>query len=158
MAVRFVSRIALANRFLNDLAYSTMKAVALFVEGQAKREARGGFKSGTFVTRGWQSIRHEIVRTGVAGQVRAFVGSTEKHFMWWEMGHHNLFTRRYERNRWLTRAMTTGRTLRDQAALAAAQQVASRYGGLAAASGARTLVLGNIRARPHVGPSGRLPR
>lgn len=153
MAVRFVSNAVLLDKFLDELAVKTITAAAIFVTGQAKKNARGGFKGGAFVTRGWQSIRYEVTRTGL-GRASALVGATEKHFMFWEVGHHNLFTRRFERNRWLSRAMMEGRTLRDMAVLAAADQVARKYSALSVTG---TLV--NIRGRTRaaiLGARGRL--
>lgn len=121
MTVRFDSNFPHAVAFLRDAHQGALAATALHAANQGRREARGGFKSGAFVTRGWQSITYALL-PGVAR-----VGSTEKHFAYWQMGHHNVFTRRWERNEWLTRALTQNRGELERQAANAVGQVARRY-------------------------------
>lgn len=121
----FISEMGRVNRMLEEMAVAALHGAALAVVNQAKIEARGGFKSGVYVTRGWQSITHEVVGSP---RFTAKVGSTEKHFAYWELGHRNLFTRRFERNRWLTRGMERSRQQQRIFALRAAEHVARKYG------------------------------
>lgn len=121
--VRFLSNILATQRTMEEAGVQMLRAACLAVQNQAKRETRGGFKSGRFVTRGWQSITHTIER---GPPPVGYVGSTELHFMFWELGHYNLFTRQFERNRWLTRAMMVAQPAMQQQATAALRQVVTR--------------------------------
>lgn len=120
------SNVRLLRKVQIEVARAALVAATQVVVNQAKMNARGGFKGGRYVTQGWTSITFELIEDGF--NMRTRVGSTLKHFMWWELGHHNAFTGRYERSEWLLPAVTTGRTLQQMAAKKAAKQVAHRYG------------------------------
>lgn len=159
MSVRgFVSHMGTVRKMLDEMAVAALHGAAYAVENEAKRQTRHGFTSGDFATRGWQSITHRVEG---APRYRALVGSTERHFLFWEMGHHNLFTRRYERVPWLSRAFEQSRTLQLQYALTAAQNVAAKYGTagrVAYLQGRRMMLSGAAAAaRARVGPRVNLP-
>lgn len=122
----FTSLLRQVSQIQIQIARGALQASAVVVQNQARMNAQGGFKTGRFVTQGWTSITYEIVGDGPAMTAR--VGTTLKHFMYWELGHHNAFTRRYERKEWLLPAVMNGRVLQQQAALRAAQQIADRHG------------------------------
>lgn len=151
----FVSEMGRVNRMLEEMAVAALVGACLAVVNQAKLEARGGFKSGRFVTRGWQSITYEVAG---APRFSAKVGSTEKHFAFWELGHRNLFTGQFERNRWLTRGMERSRGQQRVNAVKAAEQVAKKYGVIgqyAFARGKRLFLASEAATIP--GPRPRLP-
>ena len=154
-AVTFVSQLTLTTKFIKEMSKATVSAACMHVTRMAKIEARGGFKSGTFVTRGWQSISWYLVPADMGMSYRGFVGSSEKHFMFWEMGHHNIFTRQYEQNRWLTRAMRAKRIILAQEVKLAAQVVAARYSLLTKSAAGFGKV--TIMKAPKIGPKGVLP-
>lgn len=103
-------------------AEAAVLAAADVVVDEARRIARQGFKSGAFVTDGAESIYAEL--TGRGNNAQAIVGSTEEHFRFWEVGHHNIFTGQFEQNRWLTTAMTSTRPRQQMAAALAATAAA----------------------------------
>ena len=62
-----------------------------------KRQLRGGYTSGDFVT---GNVLNSVTRTaprweGLARAIR--VGTNVLYALFWELGHHNIFSRRYER-------------------------------------------------------------
>lgn len=115
-----------ARRMLRDIAVAAMRAALVVIETQAKKNTRGGFTSGRFVTGGWRSITHEVVADD--HHVEGSVGTTLRHFAFWELGHQNIFTRRYERAPWLRPAMEETQAKQQIAADRAALQVAKAYG------------------------------
>lgn len=138
-------------RMVDEMAKAALTGVAQAVSNQAKLNARHGFRSGQFITNGWSSIGYRVEG---APRYKAVVGSTLKHFMFWEMGHHNLFVTKgaarsgppsgwtFVRNRWLSAAFETTRPQQQALALNAVSQVARRYGvaGQAAYRAAKGLV------------------
>lgn len=119
----FVSYFGNVERFMHEQAVAAVTAVAIEVTNQCKLVSRGGFKSGRFVTRGWQGIRYQVnVMTATAR-----VGHHEKHWAFWEFGHHNIFTRQYERFQWLTMGFERAEPMLDDVAQRAVRQVAVRY-------------------------------
>ena len=59
------------------------------------REHSGGFTSGKFST-GW-AINHITRTTPALGDWLIRVGTNVRYHLFWELGHMNLFTRKYER-------------------------------------------------------------
>jgi hypothetical protein len=96
-----------------------LRAAAIVVENEAKRNAKGGFKTGNFATNGWTSIGHDVVRKGLMGNLVARVGSTRLHFLFWEVGHFNIFTGGFEQNTWLSDAFRETEDLQQEAAATA---------------------------------------
>lgn len=123
--VKFVSHATKVAEAHRRIGLNAVKAAAQVVVNQAKMNARGGFKSGDFVTTGWNTINYEVID---GPPIRANVGSPLKHFMWWELGHHNIFTRGYERYEWLKPAFQTTTAEQQTAAAMAAKMTAVRYG------------------------------
>lgn len=126
----FVSYLRTVQRMHVEIGVEAIRATCLVIQNQAKGYARGGFKTGRYVTTGWNLITHEVIREGGAGQtlkVTGRVGSTLEHFAYWELGHHNVFTGGYERSPWLAPAMQNGRILQMMAARRAVEQVVRRY-------------------------------
>ena len=76
---------------------------------------KGGAFRGTLFVR--QSIRQSDPERGPDGALSVVVGTKIREALFWELGHHNLFTRRYER-----------RELWVPAARAAAQEASRAYG------------------------------
>lgn len=72
-------------------------AAATVYVNAVKRGLRGGYTSGAFVTGALMAsvTRTEPRNEGVARVVR--VGTNVMYAVFWELGHHNLFSRRYER-------------------------------------------------------------
>ena len=83
-------------------------AAAQVVINQVKRGLRGGYTSGDFVT--GNSINH-VTRGPVeydAGEAFIRVGTSVLYNLYWELGHHNLFSGRYERRPiWLPSLLDT---------------------------------------------------
>jgi hypothetical protein len=74
-------------------------AAAQVLINAMKRELRGGYTSGDFVTgRSMNSVtRSEPEVVGATGHIR--VGTSLMYNLFWELGHHNLYTQRFERER-----------------------------------------------------------
>lgn len=78
---------------------AAVRGAVIAVQNRAKLNVRGGFKSGRFVTgRLFNDITHEVIG-GLHPMAR--VGTTLDYGAFWELGHHNTFTRQYEREEWL---------------------------------------------------------
>ncbi len=98
--ISFGSRLAATRAVHVKVAKAALEGAALAVRNQAKRNVRGGFKSGAFVTgRLFNDISHVI--TGSGDEMEAQVGTVIDYAAFWELGHHNVFTRQYERVQWL---------------------------------------------------------
>jgi len=110
---------------MRKIACAMVTAVCIQITNDCKMEARGGFKGGAFVTRGWQGIRWQVDCGG--RKPRGVVGHHEKHFMFWEMGHHNAWTRQYERNQWLTKGFMRDQPAQRRVADVAARVTAAKY-------------------------------
>ena len=71
-------------------------AAELFL-ADIKDELKGGYTSGDFVTgANVNAVRRGSPEQGIDGWQIA-VGSDVDYALYWEVGHHNLFTRKYER-------------------------------------------------------------
>lgn len=102
------------------IATQAIRAATIVVWRRAKMNARGGFKGGAWVTGGWNQIGW-AVEAGV--RPRGQVGAPQEHFAYWEFGHYNIFTRGFERNRWLSRAFIETQGQQKAAAIAAVRKV-----------------------------------
>lgn len=72
-------------------------AAANVVETKVKEGLRGGYTSGDFVTGlVLNSVTHSEPTLGGAGAY-ILVGTWVSYALYWELGHQNLFTRRFER-------------------------------------------------------------
>lgn len=83
-------------------------AAAYVLVNAVKRGLRGGYTSGNFVTGGVINsvTRSEPFRDGSGWSIR--VGTNLKYALFWEIGHHNAYTRKYERvERWRPAFMDT---------------------------------------------------
>jgi hypothetical protein len=83
-------------RFL-DATDGGLIAQATVYQNAVKRELAGGFTSGDFVT---GNLLNSVTRTdprweGLARAIR--VGTNVMYAVFWELGHYNIFSRRYER-------------------------------------------------------------
>jgi hypothetical protein len=128
-----------------SIAEAALEAASAVVEERAKMNAQGGFKTGQFATNGWRTIGRQVIGSG--SNARAIIGSTEKHFQYWEVGHQNVFTRRYERNRWLHRAVMETQPQQAAAAGLAARAAAAQFGLRGRIAGAmfdRSSVIGRV--------------
>ena len=72
-------------------------AAAYVLVNAVKRSLRGGYTSGNFVTGGVINsvTRGQPFRDGMGWTIE--VGTNLMYALFWEIGHHNLFTRKYER-------------------------------------------------------------
>ena len=132
--VKFITNLPGVRGYMMRMGEAAVAAAAMVITNQAKLNARGGFKGGAFVTRGWQGIRWKMVKKAAVPTAR--IGHHELHFMLWEMGHHNLCTRQYERHPWLEPALRSTRDAQGIAANKAARQVTIMAGtALGAAAG-----------------------
>lgn len=127
--VTFVDNTVVAISAHEQIATAMLTASAQVVVDRAKGITQHGFRSGMFVTDGWTKINFQIVGRGLgSGNIRAEVGHPDPHFMYWEMGHQNAFTRRYERFEWLKMAQQQTVAQQRTAAARAATAAAARYG------------------------------
>lgn len=81
----------------DQAAQGGLTAAAYLLMNQVKRNLKGGYKSGDFVT--GNSInavtKSEPERDGDGWAIS--VGTNVLYNLFWELGHHNTFTRKYER-------------------------------------------------------------
>lgn len=110
-------------RFHERVAHNALTAAAVVVRNRAKRNVRGGFKSGRFVS---GNLLNKIEHRVYARRRVAEIGTVEDYGAYWELGHQNAWTRKYEREEWLRPAME--KTKREQQAAAA--KAAKRTRGL----------------------------
>lgn len=122
---RFVSNKRKMIKLHEKISKEMLRAAAIVVQNQAKRNVRGGFKSGDFVTGElMRSITHRLEWDAR----RAVVGTTKKYGAFWELGHHNAFTRKYEREPWLGPALRRTKDKQQKAANKAAKKAAKKFG------------------------------
>lgn len=150
MTVRFRANLDASIQALGTIGEAMVRAVAIQTVNDAKLKTRGGFKSGRFVTTGWNKITWKVDNPGGIAPV-ATVGHSDKHWAFWELGHHNAFTGQYERVEWLRPAMDEKRVVKTEVARRAAKQAAEKVGA--------SINLKNIKIpKPSLsGPSGQLP-
>lgn len=88
-------------------------AAATVLINAVKRGLTGGYKSGDFVT---GNVRSSVTRTepivdGEGGSIA--VGTNVMYALYWEIGHVNLFTRRFERKEvWMPALTSTAEEIR----------------------------------------------
>ncbi len=106
-------------------------AAAAVVENEVKTGLRGGYTSGNFVTgHVLASVTHSEPSLGPSGAF-ILVGTDVMYALFWELGHMNLFTRKFERKEvWMPALLST-----RAEQLAAFQRVYQRFMG--GASGQR---------------------
>jgi hypothetical protein len=84
-------------RAMDDAAPKGLLAGAYVVANQVKRNLRGGYTSGDFVT--GASVNHvtigQVFQEGTGWVIK--VGTDLLYNLFWELGHHNIFTRKFER-------------------------------------------------------------
>jgi hypothetical protein len=87
---------AVAGAF-EDARKQALIAAATVLINDVKRGLRGGYTSGAFVTGNviGSVTRDEPLVTATEGVVR--VGTNVPYALYWELGHHNAFTRKYAR-------------------------------------------------------------
>lgn len=96
-------------RLHKRFAIVALRAAAITVRNEAKRNVRGGFSSGKYVTgRLFNSIEYVIDYS----MFEAKVGTVVNYGAFWELGHWNPFVRKYLRYRWLAPAFV--QTTREQ--------------------------------------------
>jgi hypothetical protein len=67
-------------------------------KAEIKRRLRGGYTSGDFVTGvGLNSVRSEAAAKDGQGVYTTRIGTNRPYALYWELGHHNTFTRSYQR-------------------------------------------------------------
>ncbi len=124
--VPFASFLTVTLKAHLEIGEAAVRGAAIAVQNQAKLNVRGGFRSGAFVTgRLFTDITHEVI-PGLSPSAR--VGTTLDYGAFWELGHMNIFTRKFEREPWLVPAFRS--TLVEQQEFAAdfAGQAAGRFG------------------------------
>jgi hypothetical protein len=89
-------------------------AAAEVVIGRVKQALRGGYTSGAFVTgRVMASVNRNEPATDERGAY-ILVGTDVTYALFWEVGHHNLFTRKFERQeRWMPAFLDSRNQQRD---------------------------------------------
>jgi hypothetical protein len=123
-------------------SFAGLEAAAAVYENAVKDELRGGYTSGDFVTgQSVSAVAHSEPEMDSDGAF-ILVGTSLLHNLYWELGHQNLFTRRFERvEKWVP---TFYRTREQQ--LAAFQRVYLRFmGGGAGGFGSRAASLRSPR-------------
>lgn len=89
-------------------------AAAYVLVNSVKRALRGGYTSGDFVTGGVINsvTRGQPFRDGQGWAIE--VGTDLMYALFWEVGHHSIFSRRYEREeRWRPAFMDSRNDMRD---------------------------------------------
>jgi len=110
-----------------EVAKAALEASCIVLQNQARENVRGGFKSGDFVTGNlMRSIAHDVVHVGK--DLRGFVGTPVDYGAFWEFGHHNAWTRQYERVPWLEPATRQSLPAQREAAHLAARIKARQIG------------------------------
>jgi hypothetical protein len=110
---------------MREATFAGLEAAAAVVENKVKEDLRGGYTSGAFVTgHVMASVNHSEPEIGPNGAF-ILVGTGVMYALYWELGHQNLFTRRFERKEvWMPALLST----RDQQR-AAFQRVYQRFMG-----------------------------
>lgn len=124
---RFISLFSVAKAAQNAVARAALEGSAIAVWNEAKRNVRSGFRSGQFVT---GNLFNQIFWTivGQGEQMEAQVGTTVDYGAFWELGHHNIFTRQFEREPWLVPAFRDTEREQQENANIFARNVAIGFG------------------------------
>lgn len=93
----YVGHFAAVSDEINRARAAALIAAATVLVNAVKRGLTGGYTSGDFVTGNVRSsvTRSEPVITPAEGSIQ--VGTNVDYAVFWEVGHINLFTRKYER-------------------------------------------------------------
>ena len=105
------------NQVLNALksaAREGLNEAAQIYTNNMKRALRGGFTSGDFVT---GNLMNSVTRTSVTengNDLEVKVGTNVPYAVYWEVGHHNIYTRKFEREeRWRPTLLSSMASMRD---------------------------------------------
>lgn len=93
----WTSRVPEMQRALDTAIKDGLTAGAYHYANEVKKELRGGYTSGAFVTGASVSSVTVLPAERVADGWEAKVGTDLLYNLFWEIGHQNLFTRRFER-------------------------------------------------------------
>lgn len=93
----WVSRAPEMQRALDLAIKDGLTAGAYHYANEVKKEARGGYTSGDFVTGATVAGVTVLPAERVADGWEAKVGTNLLYNLFWEIGHNNLFTGKYER-------------------------------------------------------------
>lgn len=133
----FFSNLGPMLRAHEAIGRAAVGGAAQAVVNQAKKNLRGGFKSGDFVTGRLQnSVDRVISKRGLTPHAQ--VGTVVTYGAFWEFGHHNVFTRKYERKEWLRPAFVETRDEQASFADSHARDEADRQGTLFSGVSLRT--------------------
>lgn len=98
-----------------EAARRGVDAAANVLEREVKKAHNDYYTSGAF--RGTVGVRQSIRRTSPQAEPRGWsarVGTNKKVALYWELGHFNIFTRKYERVRlWEPTALQQVKAMRD---------------------------------------------
>ncbi len=97
MTAKWTSNLSKFEGASNEGIRAGLIAAANVLVNQVKRNLKGGYTSGDFVTGlSLNSVtKSEPVRDGNEWSIT--VGTNLLYNLYWELGHHNIFTRKYER-------------------------------------------------------------
>lgn len=123
--VLFFSQLAQMVTAHEQIAHNLVRATLVKIVNKAKANARGGFKTGAFETGGWQKITYRMGKDG--DRIWGAVGHPDMHFAYWEFGHYNIYTRRFERSPWLYPAMVATLQEEGRTAQEAVDEVTRMY-------------------------------
>lgn len=93
---------------LQQATEAGLLAAAAVVENKVKEDLRGGYTSGRFVTgHVMASVNHSEPELGPNGAF-ILVGTGVDYALYWEVGHNNIFTKRFERKEvWVPALLST---------------------------------------------------
>ena len=97
MSATWTSRLPQFERRSIQAQQDGLRAAAYVLANQVKRNLRGGYTSGDFVT--GNSINHVTIGPVSEASRGLFirVGTNLLYNLYWELGHYNIFSRRHER-------------------------------------------------------------
>lgn len=103
----FTSNLPRVKSQIQQARESALQAVGAVVKAEVQRRLEGGFTSGDFDT--GESVEHvqtEIRETATGAEVR--IGTDLVHNLVWEVGHVNVYTRKFERvETWMPALLST---------------------------------------------------
>lgn len=123
----YASSLAAVEAQMNRARDAGLIAAAQVVVNRVKEKLAGGYTSGAFVT---GHVLNSVTRTEPADEngVRVIrVGSNVNYALFWELGHVNLFTRKFERvEKWVPALVETAQQQADAFARVFARFLASQ--------------------------------
>lgn len=151
---RYTAKVRERNAVLDRASRAAASDMAVVYEREIVRRLQGGYTSGAFVT----GAAANAVRRGAPewddGAWRAPVYTDDEKAVFWELGHRNLFTRRYERVEHWRLAMEDTRERQFEAGARAFARVMRQAGAGAAggpSAGVTALLEGTSAAASEVG-------